>query len=355
MAGSRAVIAVVKADGYGHGAVWAARTLVGAGCGELAVATVAEGVELRESGLDVPILVLGGVHDGREASAAAAGRLIPVVHDRACLAGLEDAAKASGRSLAVQVEVDTGMARMGAPPELAAELVAEIQGREALDLDGLYTHLACADETDLAATRAQLERFARFLDAVGSSGPLPRRIHVANSAGLLASPDLADVLPAAVNAVRPGLMLYGVHPAPHLRERARLRPVMTLSSRVSALRELPAGSPVGYGGSYVTASSTRIATLPLGYADGVLRSLASRGEARLGGRSVPFAGRVSMDLVTLDVGAEDEGPVAVGDEAVLFGEGLPVEEVARRAGTLAYEILVRIGPRVPRVVRETGR
>jgi len=171
---------------------------------------------------------------------------------------------------------------------------------------------------------------------------------VANSAGLLATSDLASGLPAQVNAVRPGLMLYGVHPAAHLRDRAALAPAMTLRTRVSNVRHVRPGDAVGYGGTFRAPGRGRIATLPIGYADGVPWSLGDRGSVLLRGRPAPIAGRISMDLVTLFVGDE---PVEIGDPVVLFGEGLPVEEVAETAGTISYELLVGISGRVPRVVR----
>lgn len=353
LAAGRIVLAVVKADGYGHGAAVVARRLAEAGCPELAVATVAEGAELRAAGIALPILVLGGIHDAKEAAEAGAQRLVPTVHHAGQLAWLEEAARSLERVLPVQIEVDTGMARMGVAPVEAEALLDAANGSDVLVLDGLYTHLACADEPDLAPSLEQLRRFEAVLAAARKRGIEPRRVHVANSAGLLAEADLASAMPAAVNAVRPGLMLYGAGPAPRLRERANLRPVMSLRSEIVALREVSAGEPVGYGGSWRASRPTRIATLPLGYADGVARSLGSRGEALLRGRRVPFAGRVSMDFVSLDVGS---APAEIGDPVVLFGrepgEGgsvLPVEEVAEAAGTLSYELLVRVGARVPRI------
>jgi len=348
-AAGRAVIGVVKADAYGHGATGVARELVEAGCPELAVATVPEGVELREAGLEVPILVLGGCHDRRTAARAAAHGLTAVVHDERRLADHRAAAAAAGRPLPLQIEVDTGMARMGVPLARATALARAIAEDPALELDGIFTHLARADEPDLEPSRQQLERFGTLLAALREAGIAARRTHVANSAGLLATAELAEVLPAEVNAVRPGLMLYGVVPAAHLADRVTLAPVMTLSSRIVALRDVPAGTPVGYAGSWVAPRATRIATLDVGYADGIPWSLAGA-TAELRERRVSLVGRISMDLVTLDVGPEAEGEAQLGDSVILFGHGGPrVAEVATRAGTLPYEILVRVGPRIPRM------
>lgn len=354
LAGGKELIAVVKADGYGHGAVRVATRLVDAGCRRLAVATVSEAAELRKAGIAAPILVLCGVHDAAEASESLAIGATPVVHHSGHLPLLRQAASRVGRRAAVQLEVDTGMARMGAPPEDAPVLLETIAGAAELELEGVYTHLARADETDLRSAREQLALFGEVLAAVGRRGIDPGCVHVANSAALLASPELADATPAQVNAVRPGLSLYGVTPAPHLAGRARLRPVMSLCTRVANVRWLGEGSPVGYGGTWHAPRRCRIATLPIGYADGVPWSLGGRGVAMLRGQRVAFAGRVSMDLVTLDVG---DTPVEIGDPVLLFGalEGgepaLLVEELAEAAGTIPYEILVRVGRRVPRVER----
>jgi alanine racemase len=344
----RDVIAVVKADAYGHGAVPVARRLLSSGCCHLAVVTVAEAAELRAAAVDCRILVLGGVHDAAEAADVLELGVTPVIQHTGHLGLLSQAAREHRAPLPVQVEVDTGMRRMGLAAEDAPALLERIAREPALELEGVYSHLACADEEDLEPTLSQLRLFSEILSAVRARGTDPGQVHVANSAGLLATPDLAAVLPAPVNAVRPGLMLYGVHPAPHLRGRAELRPAMTLRSRVSNVRHIRPGEAVGYGGTFRATRRGRIATVPIGYADGVPWSLGNRGCVLLRGSRVPIAGRVSMDLVTIFVG---DDPVEIGDPVVLFGEGLPVEEVAEEAGTISYELLVGIGGRVPRVVR----
>ncbi len=357
LAGSATPIAVVKADAYGHGAIPTALTLRDAGCRDFAVATVAEGRELREGGLQEPILVLGGAHDAREAAAAAASELTLVLHRMDQLPDYREAARAAGHRMRIEVEIDTGMARMGLSPAAWAEDVRTLTSDPDLELEGVFTHLATADEKDLDLTRAQLERFATLLAQLRDVAPLPRRIHVANSAGLMAGAALAGAMPPEVNAVRPGLMLYGVYPAPHFESVARLAPVMTLTSEIVTLRELRPGEPVGYGATWHAEDTpTRIATIPVGYADGIPWALGNQGLAVVGGRAVPIAGRVSMDLITLALGPSSEGPIAIGDEVILFGasRGGPqpprVEDVAQTAGTIPYELLVRVGSRVPRKV-----
>jgi alanine racemase len=353
LAGGREVIAVVKADAYGHGASPVARRLAAAGCRSFAVTTVEEAAQLRHAGLEQSILVLGGVYDAGEADEAVALGVTPVIQHAGHVALLRKAATERGRAVEVQVEVDTGMARTGVSPEEAPTLLEAIAREKPLALAGVYTHLACADESDLAPTLRQLALFREVLAALRSRGVASPQVHVANSAGLAASGALAAALPAEVNAVRPGLMLYGVAPAPHLADAAALRPVMSLRTRVANVRHVRRGDSVGYGATFRAKQRGRIVTLPIGYADGVPWSLGNRGFVLLRGKRVPIAGRVSMDLITLDVGAS---PVEIGDPVVVFGaaaEGngvLRVEEVAEAAGTIPYEILVRVGARVPRVL-----
>jgi len=353
LADGREVIAVVKADAYGHGAVPIARRLAAAGCRSFAVATIAEAAELRAAGVQHAILVLGGVHDAAEADEAVGLGATPVVQHAGHLALLRKVAAERSRAIPVQVEVDTGMARMGISPEEAPSLIEGIARDRAFALDGVYSHLACADESDLAPTLRQLALFSEVLAALRSRAVTPRQVHVANSAALVAGAALAQATPADVNAVRPGIMLYGVAPGPHLADAAKLTPVMSVRTRVANVRWVRRGDPVGYGATFRAKQRGRIATLPIGYADGIPWTLGNRGFVLLRGRRVPIAGRVSMDLITLDVGSS---PVEIGDPVLVFGTpaggGAPlrVEEVAEAAGTVPYELLVRVGARVTRVL-----
>jgi len=345
-AAGRALIAVIKADGYGHGAVEVARTLGRAGCGRFAVVTVDEACSLRDAGIGAPILVLGGVHGPSEARELAARELCPVVHAAADAVLLEAAAERAGRVLDVQVEVDTGMSRMGVPAQQAVALLSRLDASASLALTGTFTHLARADESQLQPSFEQLRCFREVLRDARRAGLAPGEVHVSNSAGLLVGEALRGALPET-SAVRPGLMLYGARPAPHLP--GKLRPVMSFCTRVRMVRSVQAGTGVGYAALFRAERDTRIATLPVGYADGVPVAASNRGAALVRGRRFPIVGRVSMDSVTLDVG---DAPVEAGDEALLFGVGaqgaLPVEEAAEAAGTLSYELLVRVGRRVPR-------
>jgi len=338
------VMAVVKADAYGHGAPEIARVLVQAGCSRFAVVTLEEGLALREAGLTAPVLLMGGVEDEAEANEAIARSLTPVLHD---LRPLEWLRAAAGSTRAgVQIEVDSGMHRMGIPAGEAVALMQRVKETGCLDLEGVYTHLAQADEADLGPSLEQLQVFRAVLDEAQRNALAPALVHFANSAGLLAGSRLRERIPEA-NLVRPGLMLYGVSPAPHLK--VELSPVMTLSTRVVQVRSVGRGRAVGYAGSYRPSRDTRVATLPLGYEDGVPVAASNRGSVCIRGRRFPIAGRVSMDYLGVDVG---DAPVAAGDTAVIFGGrgdmALPVEEAAEAAGTIAYELLVRVGMRVPR-------
>jgi alanine racemase len=347
-AAGQSVIAVVKADAYGHGAPAVSRALVAAGAERLAVALLSEAAQLRSAGVAVPVIVLGGVHDVAEAEDALALHAIPALQHEGQLALLARVASERGVRFPVHVEIDTGMRRMGVSAEDAPGFLERVAQEPALTLQGVFTHLACADEGDASFSLEQLGRFAGALAAARERGVQPGLVHVANSAALLAGEKLREAL-AQARAVRPGLALYGVSPAAHCG--AALRPAMTLQSRVVQVRRLRAGEAVGYGATWRAQRPSWLATLPLGYGDGVPWSLGNRGCVLLAGRRLPIVGRVSMDFLTVDAG---DIPVEVGDEAVIFGSGrdgdLPVVEVAAAAGTIAYELLVRVGARVPRVM-----
>jgi alanine racemase len=345
LAGDREVISVIKADAYGHGASAVAGALVDAGCSRFAVVTVAEALELREAGVSVPILVLGGVHDAAGADAAIGRGIVPVVQRADQVELLAARASAAGVRAHAQIEVDTGMRRMGVADVEAVALVEKLAGEPQLMLDGVFSHFAQADESDLGPSHEQIRRFRAVLAELRERDIDPGQVHVANSAALMAGSELADALPEAT-AVRPGLMLYGVRPAPHLA--GELQVAMRLHTRVVQVRRVRTGEAVGYGATWRAPEDCWIATLPIGYADGVPVASANRGRVLLGGRSADIVGRVSMDFITVSVASEP----SVGDRAELFGPELPVEEAAERANTLSYSLLVGVGSRVPRVFRD---
>lgn len=344
--GPRRVVAVVKADAYGHGAVTAARVLAAQRCDAFAVATAAEAAELRAAGVTEPILLLQGLHDPAESDAVVEQRLWPMVGSLDELDALSAAAARAGRTVAVHLKLDTGMGRLGLLPDAldaALERIARLPG---LALEGVASHLAEADDAGSAALTAQRARFAEILAHLHSRGVEPGWIHLDNSAGIAHGPT------DGTTAVRPGLALYGADPT--LEGGVALEPVMTLLTRVARAVDVPAGSRIGYGGAYETRRRTRILTLPIGYADGIPRGAGGKLCVGLGGRRVPLVGRVSMDLAGVDAGPDADA--RAGDEVLVFGRrgGLTirVEEHAAALGTIPYELLVGIGPRVPRLARE---
>jgi alanine racemase len=347
LAAGREPIAVIKSDAYGHGFIPVARSLQQAGCRGFAVVTVAEGVILRDAGFRESVLILDGPADAAESAATVGLDLTPVVHHEDHVALLADAARDRAEPLPIHVEVDTGMARAGVPMDRADALFEIIARQPALAMTGLFTHFARADEESLDPTLEQLRAFGVALGEARKRGLDPTVIHVANSAALLVGKALVDALPGQT-AARPGGMLFGVQPAPH--RVAAIRPAMTLRTRVAQLRSVKSGAAVGYSALFHASRDTRIATLPLGYDDGIPLSTSERGAVLIRGRRMPIAGQISMNYMTVDVG---DSPVEIGDEVILFGEGqgderLTVEEVADAAETIPYELLVRVGRRIPR-------
>jgi alanine racemase len=347
-AGDRRVIAVVKAGGYGHGAVVVARELVSAGAHALAVATLAEARELRAAGLAVPILLLEGLHDAAEADEVVGLRLAPMLGSLGTIEPLRAAAARAGRSLSIHLKLDTGMSRLGLLPKQLDAALALLRGAPALEVVGVASHLASADDPSSPAVARQRACFAELVERVRGAGHAPGWIHLDNSAALVAGAT------PGTTAVRPGVALYGADPT--FRGEVELAPVMSLFSRVIRAVDVPAGTRVGYGGAYVTPHATRLLTLPIGYADGLRRAAGGRLRVGLRGRRAPLVGVVSMDLASVDAGPDS--PAREGDPVLLFGTDgsltIRVEELAAAAGTIAYEILVGIGPRVPRVPREAG-
>jgi alanine racemase len=344
-----AVWAVVKADGYGHGAVTVARAALAAGADGLCVALVQEGAALRDAGIDAPILVLSEQPVEQAADLVRLG-LTPTVYSGRFAEALARALPAGAR-LGVHVKVDTGMQRVGIAPADTLALVDDIAERTpAIRVDGIYTHLAVADEPAHPATEQQLAAFDDLLDALSASGRLPSVIHVANSAGALAHP------PARRSLVRAGIAIYGISPGPDIDDlAAALRPAMSLRARVSHVKTVRAGSHVSYGWRHRFAADTTVATVPIGYADGVARRLGTLpdrpgADVLIGGRRCPIVGVVTMDQLVVDVGDAD---VAIGDEVVLIGEQgthrIRAEDWAARLGTIGYEVVCAVSPRVPRI------
>jgi alanine racemase len=344
--------AVVKAGGYGHGSPEVARAALAGGATWLAVALVEEGLELRGAGLvDVPVLVLSQPSPAGMAEVVAGG-LTPTIYTRAGLDALVDAVGrwgAGGGPFSVQVKVDTGMHRVGAAPADAVDLAVAVTRRPELRLTGFWTHLAVSDELDNPYTAQQLAAYDAAVADLRTRGADPGLVHAANSGGALWHPG------GRYDLVRCGLALYGLAPAADLVGRSpgdRLRPVMSLKARVSHVKVVAAGERLSYGLRYRLPADHVVATVPLGYADGVTRSLsATGGQVLIGGRRLPIAGTVTMDQITVDCGPD--AAVSVGDEVVLIGrqgdEVITAWEWAERTGTIAYEVVCGVSGRVPRV------
>jgi alanine racemase len=337
------VCVVVKADGYGHGAVRVSRAALEAGASCLAVALVEEGIVLRDAGIDAAVLLLSEPPPDA-ADAVVAHRLTPTVYSRSWIDAL--AVAAGSNRIGVHLKVDTGMHRVGAAPDDAVALARLVHEQPALDLAAVWTHFAVADDpAGDAFTAEQQRRFDDACAAIEAAGvPVPKR-HAANAAGTLYAGATYDL-------VRPGIAAYGYSPNPHVA--ADLRPVLSLRAEVSHVKELDAGERLSYGLRYELPVRSVIATVPLGYADGVPRRLGETGGTGLvGGARRPIAGTVTMDQILVDCGPGSD--VAVGDEVVLLGhqgdERITADEWAERLGTISYEILCGIGPRVPRIER----
>jgi alanine racemase len=343
------VLAVVKADAYGHGAVPVSRALEAAGVRFLGVALVEEGLALRQAGLKSDILVLGGAYEGSWELMLEQG-MIPVVFRPEHLSALDAASAARGTTARAHLKVDTGMGRLGVlPPDVPAFLEAARSCRR-LSLEGLCSHFANADLADAALTEQQILRFRTALGQMRAAGFEPRWRHLSNSAGLLALPEARDGM--EMNVARPGLALYGLQPAPWLRPPRVLEPVLSWKTSVVHLKTVPAGTPISYGSTWTAPRPSRIATLPVGYADGWSRLLSNRGAVLVRARRAPIVGRVCMDLCMVDV--TDLPGVEVGDEVVLIGrqgaEAQDAHQLAALESTIAYDVLCAIGARVPRVV-----
>ena len=327
--------AVVKANGYGHGAAEVARTVLSAGATWLAVATVEEGVELRQAGIDAPILVLS--EQNASLQEAVDFGLTPTVYTLDGVAALDAIAK-DGEPLKVHVGLDTGMRRVGVEPDELATVLEAVQSSNTLEVEAAWTHCPVADEPDNPFTDGQLSRF----DAAVAASELPT--HVANSAVAFTRPDRNAFM------VRCGISLYGIDPDPALAGQVELRPALTLRSQVTFAKRIEAGEAVGYGHRWTATEPTGIATVPIGYADGVRRDLGLRGGGVLiGGKRHRIVGVVAMDQLMVDVGDHE---VAVGDEVILIGsqgdEQITAWDVATTLDTIAYEVICAIGKRVPR-------
>jgi alanine racemase len=350
LAPETALCAVVKADGYGHGSVPVARASLSAGARWVAVANAAEAVPLRQDGIDAPILLLSEPAPA-ELETVLDNELRVVLYSADAIEALGRLAAARRRRVAVHVKIDTGMHRVGCRPDEAVALAAAVDRHPHLRLEGVMTHFALADEPTDPCTAKQLDCFVSALDELDRHGLRPEIAHAANSAGLLAHPT------SYFDLVRVGIALYGLAPSAALAGRVDLRPALSLHARVSLVKRVEAGEGVSYGHRGFTASATQLATLSIGYGDGVRRALGvSTAPVLLGGRRRPMLGVVTMDQLVVDCGPDAD--VAVGDEAVLIGaqggDRIRAEDWADLLGTINYEIVTGLAVRLPRLYRATS-
>lgn len=342
------VMAIVKANAYGHGLVPVALHLQAQGVEQLGVAFVEEGIVLRQAGVTVPILVLGGIF-GRQVAQFIAHDLEITVSSLDKLRQVEAAAQALGRRAVIHLKIDTGMERIGVHSYSARPFIEAAVSSPWCVLKGIYSHLACADDPGSSMTTQQLERFLGACEHIQRIGaPMPLR-HLANSGGVLHFPA------TSLDMVRPGILLYGVLPDPASLPAVEVRPVMSLVSQVVYFKVVKAGNPVSYGATWAPERDTRVVTIPIGYGDGYPRMLSSRGEALIRGRRYPIVGRICMDQFMVDIGQDSAWNE---DEVVLIGsqgeQSITAEAVARAAGMIPYEVLVGLNERIPREYHSAG-
>ena len=334
------IMVTVKADAYGHGLIPISRKLVSCGVDYLGVASVEEGIALRKAGIRTPVLVMGLVLK-KDIAPLLRYRLTATVCDEALAHALNDRARLYKRPLDVHIKVDTGMGRLGVLPEEVLPLVRKIHQLKNLRIEGIFTHFTMAD-SDKNFTHRQIRLFRRLLDDLKKEGIRIPLAHAANSMGVL------DFKQGHFNMVRPGLIIYGLHPKEDLK--IKLKPLLVLKSRVIFKKRLPPGWGVSYGRTYITKKKTTVITLPIGYGDGYPRILSNKAPVLIGGKRFKVCGRICMDHMMVDVG---DSKVRIGDEVVLIGSQgkmrITAEELARLAETISYEIVCGLGNRIPRL------
>jgi alanine racemase len=341
------IMAVVKADAYGHGSIDIARTIIAEGVEWLAVATVTEGIELRQAGIVTPILILGGVNSEVQVQEIVKWGLQPTICtiEQATLLSKAAARMQSSPALSVQLKLDTGMSRLGADWQEAVTFFEQVAKLPYLEISGLYSHLATADEIDLTVLELQLDRFEQATTAISAAGYSLPMLHLANSAGILVGDRLHYQL------VRPGLILYGLCPAPHLHSKIDLHPVLSVKARVNQIKDITAGTGVSYGYRFVADRDIRLAVVDIGYADGIPRRLSNRMQVIIRGQLVPQIGSITMDRIMIDITQIPD--LQVGEIVTILGRDgdvqITADDWANELGTISWEILCGFKGRLPRV------
>ncbi|WP_020060940.1 alanine racemase [Bacillus sp. 123MFChir2] len=346
-----AMMAAVKANGYGHGAIQVAKAAIEAGVSHIAVAFIDEGIELREAGITVPILVLGytpeeAVEDAIEYD------IMMTVYRIEDVRNIERIAERLPKKACIQIKIDTGMSRIGLQEEEVVPFLQELQNMQYVEVEGIFTHYSTADEVDKTYTLMQKDLFEKAVNTAKDMGIHLPLIHSSNSAGTM------ELNNEFQNMVRVGIGIYGMYPSKEVNHKTvTLQPILTLKSKVAHVKQAKQGRGISYGNTYVATGEEWVATIPIGYADGFSRQLSSKGHALINGVRVPIIGRVCMDQLMLDV--TKVMPVHVGDEVVLYGkqgnEEIAVEEIADLLGTINYEVTCMLDRRIPRVYKENDK
>ena len=345
------IIAVVKANAYGHGAIEVSETLLENGVTMLGVGVIEEGIVLREAGIKAPILICG-LTTNEQLESLVMYNLTATVCDLRAVKILSRIASEKKKKARIHVKIDTGMGRLGIPSEDTLNFVKKITTMENIEIEGIFTHFAATNEEDGNYTRKQFEKYKKALLELERGGINIPLKHVANSTAILNSYRFH------LNAVRPGVIVYGLFPSPRTKQIVQLRPAAEFKTKIIFLKEVPAGKSIGYGRTYTTTKPTRIATLPVGYADGYSWLLSNKGEVLVRGERAPIIGRICMDLCMIDV--THIGGVQTGDEIVLWGkqgsEMISAEEVAQKIGSIVYEVICMVDKeRVPKVFIKNGK
>jgi alanine racemase len=346
-----ALMAVVKADAYGHGAELVAKTALQHGVSWLGVATVPEGIALRKAGIQAPILILGATNLPEQVRALVHWQLQPTLCSPKQALVFSDTISQVGQTLPVHLKIDTGMSRLGTSWEQAVEFAQLVHGLPGLEIASIYSHLATADSLDSGFMTTQHRRYENAIAQIRKSGIAVPKLHLANSAATLTSATLH------YDMVRTGLAIYGLYPASHLRSAIDLQPVMQVKARITQVKTIPPGSSVSYGQTYTAQKETRIAVVGIGYADGVLRSLSNQVSLLVQGQRVPQIGAITMDQLMLDVSTVPD--VQEGEVVTLIGrdgdEYISAEEWANTLGTISWEVLCGFKHRLPRVAVQTAQ
>lgn len=337
------IMPAVKANGYGHGAIEISRACLESGAHSLGVAGLDEAIELRVADIESPILILG-CSERKAVEGIVEYGVSATCCDLPFARKLSEAAEKQGKPGLVHIKIDTGMGRIGVQPEEAVDFVKQVAALPGITIEGVFTHFPCADEPDGEFTLGQIAAFKDLIAALRREVPAPFLAHASNSGGVLAHPE------GDFDAVRPGIMVYGLYPSTRVSKSIEVREALTLKTRVVFVKQSPPGTGISYGRTHTLSRKSVIATLPIGYGDGYPRLLSNKGEAVVRGSRVPIVGRVCMDQTMIDV--TDVPGVEVGDEVILYGGGyefLNLSLVAEKAQTISYELLCNIAPRVPRI------